>query len=78
MQRQPMSLDDIRQGLGHVEEWCRVLREAVDHYADDQEIQRPSEKKSDCPPPRAVYADDQHVGPVKKSDCPPPKSLYEA
>ena len=54
-----MSLEDIRKGLGHMEQWCRLLRDAVEKYdaqtgnaalqlRDRRQIRK---KKSACPPP---------------------------
>lgn len=80
MERQQMTLEEIRAGLGQVEEWCRVLRSAVERFEQetptaDQQIGQM--KKQNCPPPESVYAD-QHIGPRKKSNCPPPEATYDA
>ena len=53
-----MSLEDIRKGLGHMEQWCRLLRDAVEKYdrQTGSSLLQPrdngiSKKKSACPPP---------------------------
>ena len=61
-----MTLEDIQTGLSQVEQWCRVLRSAVEKYD--------SETGS-----AVLDWEDQHVEPPqRKTNCPPPDREYEA
>ncbi len=59
-EKMELSLEDIRNSLAHIEQWCRFLQEALEHY--------------DCEKDKIVVKMTKG-GPIqpKVDDCPPPE-----